>query len=266
MLSSALGGELSGLLVDGDVEPAEAEIVHKVPVISGLARGINQMGLAVHDYGLHTDAVDRFRMQLGHLRMLLDDLLDNAEALFLTVLIQLLNALEVSDLQLFYTSARVEVVGLAEDIFLVFHEFLELVEALSLDIEPLAAEVFFIRAVEAALIMQLLSLFLIVARHDYPLVFEAGDIGLSQARGNIVKMQDIIVVVARAVAYGTSDHVKEGLYLRLTRQLLDVLHSVVHLVESRARENSQQIQFFHIYSFQQPPKDIPRLYRYHLSA
>ena len=108
-------------------------------------------------------------------------------------------------------------------------------------VEGGAAEILGEADVEEQLVVKIVVVGHVV--HDVAdlLVADPGEIGVPLGAGHVVKAEHGVIIVPRAVAHGTPEHIEEGADLVLAALLVHHVDHVVHLLEADAGEDPGHI-------------------------
>ena len=160
--------------------------------------------------------------------MLLDVVLEGAEALVGEVLVKLVKAAVVADFDSLAAMAALEILHFAEDVLALGAELLDLLLRRLLELDKLSADVLLVELVELVLVLEEVGVVVVVHEGVELLADKAGNVGRALLLCEIVERENLVVIVTRAVLLGAVEHIKENLYAVFARTLVDGLDRLAH--------------------------------------
>ena len=220
----------------------QAVIVDDAAAQAHLLHNVEQMRLAVLvENRDETHGVDRVGIELFHVGMLLDILLENAEILLLEVGVQLVKALVVGNDDSLAAVSALQILHFAEQNGMLLAELPDLLLACLLELDEISADILLVELVELVLILEEVVVLIVIHKSIELLADQSGHIGRALLLGEIIERENLVVVVARAVFLGAVDHVVINLDTALARALVTGLDRLAHFAEACVAENSENV-------------------------
>ena len=199
-----------------------------------LLHDVEQVRLAVLvEDGDEAHGVDGVGIELFHVGVLLDILLEDAEVLLLEVSVELVKALVIGDLDALAAVAALEILHFAEQNGMALAERSDLLLGRLPELDKISADVLAVELVELVLVLEEVGVVVVIHKGVEFFADQAGHIGGTLRLGQVVECKNLIIVVAGAVFAGAVEHIEKDFCLALARTLVHGVDRLFHFAETR---------------------------------
>ena len=164
--------------------------------------------------------------------MLSDIVLEDAEILFLEVFVEVVKIVVVADFDSLAAVTALKVLHFAEYVLAVLTKFANLLLARLLELNEAATNAVFVELVELVLVLKKMVVGVVVQKSVELFAYKACNVGAALLFVEIIKRENLVVVVACAVFFCAVEHIKEDFKAVFARALVAGFYSRFHFSEA----------------------------------
>jgi hypothetical protein len=237
--------QLAGLKIN---RAMDTKYVYKTSLTAKLLKSAQDMrGSVIPDQSDNTQAVECVRIDFLDGRMILQNILQNAKVLAHHILVKSLSVFKILGIQKLCAVCAGTVFDFAEDAVMIFKELDDVFLGICFQIYEISAQIISELVIELILIVEEMSILFVIHLGDKKLIAVAVQIGILLLIGQLIKMEDRIIIISGTVLEMAADHISSNLESAPVTDFLSPVDCDHEIAPSGAAQYSEFI-FQHIFS------------------